>query len=72
MENKIKKIFNIFKESEFHNFFLNEGTMTIELVREDNSRDSEIFIELNQLTNALISLDIDFSVAANGHIIINE
>ncbi len=71
MDNKIEKIFNIFKNNSFYNFFLNEEDLTIELRRENNSSESEIFAELNRLTNTLICLDIDFSVSANGHIIID-
>ena len=71
MEKK-DKILEIFNNNIFHNFFLSEDGLTIELKREDDTRDSQIFEELNKLTNALICLDIDFSVDENGYILFDK
>lgn len=65
-----KIIKNIFDNENFTKFSFNETTGTIVLDRTDNSADTIIFNELNTLTQALVSSDVDFAIDNDGTILI--
>lgn len=71
MENKIEILCKIFNDNCFNNFYLDKAALKIQLVRENSSKDGEIFQELNILTTTLISHDMDFIVDEIGTIIIS-
>lgn len=71
IKEKIDILSKIFDDHCFNNFYLDKLSLKIHLVREDNSKDGEIFQELNILTTTLISENLDFSVDEVGTIIID-
>lgn len=70
MDEKLKKIINIFALNDLNHFKLDIATLTINMLRSDNSQDSIIFDELNILTVALIQNELEFTIDGNGTIIV--
>ncbi|MEA3352323.1 MAG: hypothetical protein U9Q33_00705 [Campylobacterota bacterium] len=70
-EENINNLIALFKCECYENFYFDETTPSINIRRIDNSKDSNIFTELDSITNALITYSIDFSVDKDGTIILS-
>ncbi|MEA3289717.1 MAG: hypothetical protein U9Q04_05995 [Campylobacterota bacterium] len=72
MNEEITKNINlIFASNTYENFHFDQHTCSIRLQRCDNSKDVNIFEELDILTRDLVRYSIDFSVDTDGTIIIS-